>query len=213
MNKQELINKTRNFVKEKLYNEGSGHDWFHIVRVCNMAKYIGEKESADMFIVEMTALLHDIDDWKFSNSHSTSQTENFLLSINVNKTDIDKIISIIKTISFKGGIVDSTQNTIEGMVVQDADRLDALGAIGIARAFTYGGSKNRNIYNPDIKPIEFKSLEEVKNKENHTINHFYEKLLKLKNLMNTKTAKEIAKERHSYMENFLNEFYKEWDFK
>lgn len=213
MNKQELINKTRNFVKEKLYNEGSGHDWFHIVRVCNMAKYIGEKESADMFIVEMTALLHDIDDWKFSNSHSTSQTENFLLSINVNKTDIDKIISIIKTISFKGGIVDSTQNTIEGMVVQDADRLDALGAIGIARAFTYGGSKNRNIYNPDIKPIEFKSLEEVKNKENHTINHFYEKLLKLKNLMNTKTAKEIAKERHSYMENFLNEFYKEWNFK
>lgn len=115
--------------------------------------------------------------------------------------------------SFKGGVVDSTQNTIEGMIVQDADRLDAIGAIGIARTFTYGGYRNNLIYDPDIKPIEFTSLDEVKNKENTTINHFYEKLLKLKDLMNTSTAKEIAKRKHDFMVDFLNEFYYEWDFK
>ena len=214
MDKNLIIQKTKDFVKEKLYGEGSGHDWFHIERVYNLAKFIGEKENADLFIVEITALLHDIDDWKFSEGTDTNTTvtESFLTSINVANDDIYKIISIIKTMSFKGGVVDSTQSSIEGMVVQDADRLDAIGAIGIARTFAYGGSKGRQIYDPSIKPIDFTSLEQVKNEENHTINHFYEKLLILKDLMNTKTAKEIAEKRHKFMENFLDEFYSEWNF-
>ena len=213
MNKALILEKTRDFVKEKMYKEGSGHDWFHVERVCNMSKYLAQKESADMFIVEMTALLHDIDDWKFSDVYNTTVTEEFLKSVEVSEEDSNRILNIIKTMSYKGGVVDSTQNTTEGMVVQDADRLDALGAIGIARAFAYGGSKNRSMYDPSIKPIDFKSLDEVKNKDNHTINHFYEKLFKLKDLMNTNTAKEIAKKRHKYMENFIEEFYSEWNFK
>lgn len=214
MDKNKMIKNTKDFVKEKLYGEGSGHDWFHIERVYNLAKFIGEKENADLFIVEMTALLHDIDDWKFSDGTETNTTvtENFLNSIDVSKDDINKIISIIKTMSFKGGVVDSTQISIEGKVVQDADRLDAIGAIGIARTFAYGGSKGRPIYDPSITPMNFESLEQVKSLENHTVNHFYEKLLKLKDLMNTKTAKEIAKKRHEFMESFLDEFYSEWNF-
>lgn len=213
MDKALILEKTREFVKDKMYKEGSGHDWFHVERVCNMAKYLAQKESADMFVVEMTALLHDIDDWKFSDVYNTTVTEEFLKSVEVSEEDSNRILNIIKTMSYKGGVVDSTQNTTEGMVVQDADRLDALGAIGIARAFAYGGSKNRSMYDPSIKPIDFKSLDEVKNKDNHTINHFYEKLFKLKDLMNTNTAKEIAKKRHKYMENFIEEFYSEWNFK
>ena len=214
MDKTLMIDKTKEFVKNKLYGEGSGHDWFHIERVYNLAKYIGKKEKADSFIFEMCALLHDIDDWKFSNTNDiqTTVTENFLKSINIDGSSLEQIIKIIQTMSFKGGIVDSTQTTIEGKVVQDADRLDAIGAIGIARTFAYGGHKNRLIYDPDIKPMDFKSLEEVKNAENHTINHFYEKLLKLKDLMNTDTAKELAEKRHKFMENFLEEFYEEWNF-
>lgn len=214
MDKTLIIEKTKEFVKNKLYGEGSGHDWFHIERVYNLAKYLAHKENADSFIIEMTALLHDIDDWKFSNSNDTNTTvtEKFLKSINVDNDSFNKIINIIQTMSFKGGVVDSTQHTIEGKVVQDADRLDAIGAIGIARTFSYGGSKNRLMYDPAIKPMYFKSLDDVKNENNHTINHFYEKLLKLKNLMNTATAKEIAEKRHKFMEDFLNEFYCEWNF-
>lgn len=213
MNKLDIINKTKQFVKVELSNEGSGHDWYHIERVYNMSKYIAKKENADLFIVKMAALLHDIDDWKFSDKQDTTKTEKFLKSVNVDKVEFEKILSIIKRISFKGGVVDSTQDSIEGMVVQDADRLDVIGAIGIARAFTYGGFKNRVIYDPSINPIEFKTLKDVKHKDNHTINHFYEKLLKLKDLMNTNTAKEIAVKRHKFMEQFLEEFYLEWDFK
>lgn len=214
MDKNLIIEETKKFVKNKLYGEGSGHDWFHIERVYNLAKYLAEKENANSFIVEMTALLHDIDDWKFSNTNETNTTvtENFLKSINIDEDNLKKIIEIIQTMSFKGGIVDSTQNTIEGKVVQDADRLDAIGAIGIARTFAYGGSKNRLMYDPSIKPMDFESLDQVKNAKNHTINHFYEKLLKLKDLINTNTAKEIAEKRHKFMEEFLNEFYSEWNF-
>ena len=214
MDKILMIEKTKEFVKNKLYGEGSGHDWYHIERVYNLAKYIAEKENADSFIVEMTSLLHDIDDWKFSKSNdsNTTVTEKFLKSIEVDDESFKTIIKIIQTMSYKGGVVDSTQHTIEGKIVQDADRLDAIGAIGIARTFAYGGHKNRPIYDPSIKPMDFKSLDEVKNAENHTINHFYEKLLKLKDLMNTDTAKEIAKKRHKFMEDFLQEFYSEWNF-
>lgn len=210
MNKDIILKETKTFVKDKLYKEGSGHDWFHIKRVYNLATYICEKEGGDEFIIKMTALLHDIDDWKFSNNSKT--TENFLKSLNVDEESIHKIISIIATMSYKGGVVDSSQNNIEGKIVQDADRLDAIGAIGIARAFTYGGSKNRLMYDPDVKPMDFKSLDEVKNFNNHTINHFYEKLLKLRDLINTDTAKQIAEERHRFMEIYLDEFYYEWNF-
>lgn len=210
MEKDIIINKTRAFVKDKLQNEGSGHDWFHIERVYNLATYLCKKENGDEFIIKMAVLLHDIDDWKFSNNNNT--TKNFLQSLNIDPSSYNKIMNIINTISYKGGIENSAQHDIEGKIVQDADRLDAMGAIGIARTFTYGGNKNRLIYNPSIKPKEFNSLEEVKNSNNHTINHFYEKLLKLKNLMNTDTAKQIAEERHRFMELFLDEFYYEWNF-
>lgn len=215
MDQNFIIEKTKEFVKEKLYNEGSGHDWFHIERVYNLSKFLADKEGADSFIVELSSLLHDIEDWKFSNTNETSTNliEEFLKGLDVSQDYIKKITNIIKTMSYKGGVVDSTQNTIEGKVVQDADRLDAIGAIGIARAFTYGGYKNRTIYNPLVNPMKFSSLDEVKNKENHTINHFYEKLLKLKDLMNTDSAKEIANKRHEFMEGFLDEFYSEWNFK
>lgn len=215
MDKTLIIENTKKFVYDKLYGEGSGHDWFHIERVYNTSKFLASKENADSFIVEMTALLHDIDDWKFFEGIETnnSRTETFLRSQNLDDASINHILTIIRTMSFKGGVVDSTQNTIEGMVVQDADRLDAIGAIGVARTFAYGGHKNRPMYDPNIKPIEFSSLDEVKNAENHTINHFYEKLLKLKDLMNTEAARKLAEERHDFMLRFLDEFYKEWNFK
>lgn len=214
MIKDEMIHKTKVFVKEKLYGEGSGHDWFHIERVYNMALYLAEKENADTFVVGMTALLHDIDDWKFSDSieGDTTVTEEFLYTLGVEREAQEQILKIIQTMSYKGGVVDSTQHTIEGKVVQDADRLDAIGAIGIARTFAYGGSKNRMMYDESINPMTFSSLEEVKNTTNHTINHFYEKLLKLKDLMNTETAKIVAEERHIFMEHFLQQFYNEWYF-
>lgn len=210
MNKDIILKETKSFVKDKLYKEGSGHDWFHIKRVYNLATYLCEKEGGDEFIIKMTALLHDIDDWKFSNNSKI--TENFLKSLNMDEKLIHRIMYIITTMSYKGGVTDSTQNTLEGKIVQDADRLDAMGAVGIARAFTYGGSKNRLMYNPDIKPMNFQNLEEVKQADNHTINHFYEKLLKLKDLINTDTAKQIAEERHRFMEIYLDEFYYEWNF-
>lgn len=210
MNKDIILKETKTFVKDKLYKEGSGHDWFHIKRVYNLATYICEKEGGNEFIIKMTALLHDIDDWKFSNNSKT--TEDFLKSLHVDEKSIHKIMNIITTMSYKGGVVDSSQNNIEGKIVQDADRLDAMGAIGIARAFTYGGSKNRLMYDPDIKPMDFQNLDEVKNLNNHTINHFYEKLLKLRDLINTDTAKQIAEERHRFMEIYLDEFYYEWNF-
>ena len=210
MNKDIILKKTKAFVKDKLYKESSGHDWFHTKRVYNLATYICEKEGGDDFIIKMAALLHDIDDWKFSNNSKT--TENFLKSLNLDEESIHKIMNIITTMSYKGGVVDSSQNNIEGKIVQDADRLDAIGAIGIARAFTYGGSKNRSMYDPDVKPMDFQNLDEVKNLNNHTINHFYEKLLKLRDLINTDTAQQIAEERHRFIEIYLDEFFYEWNF-
>ncbi|SHH69595.1 HD domain-containing protein [Clostridium grantii] len=214
MDKNLIIEKTKAFVKEKLDGEGTGHDWWHILRVYKSAVFIAKKENANIFVVELAALLHDIADWKFHDGNSNIGAEissKWLESIGVDSIYIDQICTIIKTLSFKGGTVDSTQYTIEGKVVQDADRLDAIGAIGIARTFAYGGNKNREMYNPSIPPKSFNDFNQYKDAKNTTVNHFYEKLLKLKDLMNTSSGKEIAKKRHEFMENYLTEFYNEWN--
>ncbi|MDF2698675.1 MAG: metal dependent phosphohydrolase [Haloplasmataceae bacterium] len=211
MDKLFIIDKTVEFVKNKMEGEGTGHDYWHIVRVNNLAKYIGMKENCDMFIVELAALLHDIGDWKFHGDTNTGIIENWLNSLNVETSVVEKVVSIIKNLSYKGGTVSSYQETIEGKVVQDADRLDAIGAIGIARTFAYGASIGREIYNPNILPIEAINFEQYKNYQGTTINHFYEKLLILKDKMNTETGKSIALKRHAYMEMYLEEFYVEWN--
>ena len=216
MDKNLIIEKTKAYVREKLEGEGTGHDWWHIVRVHDCARYIGEIEKADLFIVELAALLHDIADWKFNedNMHKGEElSREWLQSLAVEEHIINKVTTIIGTMSYKGGTTDATQHTIEGMVVQDADRLDAIGAIGVARAFAYGGFKSRQLYNPEVKPQEFKDFEDYKKSEGTTVNHFYEKLLLLKDLMNTETAKKVAAERHGFMEQFLEQFYREWESK
>ena len=214
MNKELIINKTKDYIKERMEGEATGHDWWHVLRVYKTSKYIGEKENADMLIVELAALLHDISDWKFNNGNSdvgVKLASEWLKTLEVEEEAISKIANIIGTLSFKGGTTVSYQETIEGRVVQDADRLDAIGAIGIARTFAYGGYKGREIYSPDIKPETYKSFEEYKNNQGTTINHFYEKLLLLKDLMNTETGKILANERHEFMESYLLQFFKEWD--
>jgi len=216
MNKKLIIKNTEEFIKNKLSGEGSGHDWWHIYRVWNNALYIGKREKADMFVVQLAALLHDISDWKFNNGDDTvgpKLAREWLEKQKVEEEIISHVCEIIKDLSFKGAGVKSQMPTIEGMIVQDSDRLDAIGAIGIARTFAYGGHKNNEMYNPNIKPALHTSFEQYKNNSSSTINHFYEKLLLLKDLMNTETAKKIAEKRHKYMEKFLDEFYKEWSGK
>lgn len=214
MDKKLIINATKEYIKNKLDGEATGHDWWHILRVYKTAKYIGEKENVDLFVVELAALLHDIADWKFNQDNmdiGSYLAGEWLKSLNVPEDVIRKITKIIKTISFKGGTTNSNQETIEGKVVQDADRLDAIGAIGIARTFAYGGFKGREIYNPEIKPKVYNNFEEYKKSKGTTINHFYEKLLLLKDLMNTKTGKAMAQERQEFMEKYLKQFFREWD--
>ena len=209
-----LIQKTISFVKEKLENAESGHDWFHIERVYKNAMLIAKSENCDQTIVQLGALLHDIADSKFHDGDETigpKTARNFLESENVDNYIIEQIIFIIENISFKGGNFDRKKSTIELEIVQDADRLDAIGAIGIARTFNYGGFKNRQIYNPEILPNLKMTKEEYKNSDAPTINHFYEKLLLLKNKMNTETGKKIAVSRHQFIETFLEQFYKEWN--
>ena len=216
MNKQEIINKTEAFVKKTLKNAEGGHDWFHILRVWNNAKLIAKNENVDIFIVELGALLHDIADAKFYNGDETvgpKVAREFLESEHVSEEIILHIENIIKNISYKGGNFKQTFTSPELAVIQDADRLDAIGAIGIARCFNYGGFKNRPLYNPDIKPNLNLTKEQYKNSKAPTINHFYEKLLLLKDRMNTVSGKKIAKERHQYMDNFLQQFYNEWNGK
>ena len=216
MNEQQIIDTTILFVKEELKNAEGGHDWFHIERVFNNAKLIAKGESATTFIIELGALLHDIADSKFHNGDETvgpKKATQFLLSQNVDSAIIEHVVQIIKNISFKGGNIQRTFSSIELDIVQDADRLDAIGAIGIARCFHYGGFKNREIYNPEIKPNLNMSKEEYKNSTAPTINHFYEKLLLLKDKMNTKTGKQLAEKRHKVMEQYLTQFYDEWNGK
>ena len=209
-----LLDKTMLFVKEKLENAEGGHDWFHIERVYKNAILISKEEDCDITIVKLGALLHDIADSKFhggDESVGPKIAREFLSSENVSEEIITHVINIIENISFKGGNFEKKFTSKELEIVQDADRLDAIGAIGIARTFNYGGFKNRQLYNPEILPNLNMSKEEYKNSDAPTINHFYEKLLLLKDKMNTDTGKKIAQERHLYMETFLEQFHLEWN--
>jgi len=209
-----LIDKTIAFVKEKLDNAEGGHDWFHIERVYKNSILIAQEEDCDLTVVKLGALLHDIADSKFYDGDETigpKTARAFLESENVFEETINHVINIIENISFKGGSFENKFSSKELEIVQDADRLDAIGAIGIARTFNYGGFKNRALYNPSIAPNLNMSKEEYKNSNSPTLNHFYEKLLLLKDKMNTETGKKIAEARHQYMENFLSQFYAEWE--
>ena len=214
MNTTDLINKTVLFVKHELKDSEGGHDWFHIERVYKNALSISKNEKCDATVVALSALLHDIADSKFHNGDENigpKKAREFLESQSVSEEIIFHVVSIIKNISYKGGNFEKQFQSIELDIVQDADRLDAIGAIGIARTFNYGGFKNRPLYNPIIAPNLHMSKEEYKNSDAPTLNHFYEKLLLLKDKMNTETGKRIAQDRHHFMELFLSQFYAEWD--
>lgn len=209
-----LIENTISFVKEKLENAEGGHDWFHIERVYKNSLLIAKEEDCDLTVVQLGALLHDIADSKFHDGDETvgpRTARAFLENQNVEEPIIQQVINIIENISFKGGNFEKKFNSKELEIVQDADRLDAIGAIGIARTFNYGGFKNRSLYNPQIAPNLNMSKEEYKNSDSPTLNHFYEKLLLLKDKMNTPTGKKIAEARHQYMEDFLSQFLAEWN--
>jgi uncharacterized protein len=210
----EIIEHTIRFVKEQLKNAEGGHDWFHIERVYKIALLIAKEEKCDLEVVKLAALLHDIADSKFHNGDESvgpKTARTFLEAQNVKEETILHVIAIIENISFKGGNFDQQFHSKELEIVQDADRLDAIGAIGIARTFNYGGFKNRALYDPEIAPNLSMSKEEYKKSEAPTINHFYEKLLLLKDKMNTETGKKIAKKRHDFMIHFLAQFYAEWE--
>ncbi|MDU8884572.1 HD domain-containing protein [Yeosuana sp. MJ-SS3] len=211
-----LIDITKRFVKKTLKNAEGGHDWFHTLRVFNNSKLIAKTEDVDMQVVCLGALLHDIADSKFydgDESMGPKIAREFLFKHDVDSAIIEHVVKIIENISFKGGNTEQEFNSKELDVIQDADRLDAIGAIGIARCFNYGGYKNRTLFDPSILPKMNMTKEEYKTSTAPTINHFYEKLLLLKDKMNTKTGKRIAQERHQFMEQFLEQFYAEWDGK
>ena len=214
MKQNDIINTTITFVKSELENAEGGHDWFHIERVFKNSLLIANGENCDILVVQLGALLHDIADSKFHSGDETvgpKKARLFLENNSVSENTIVHVVKIIENISFKGGNTEKKFHSLELDIVQDADRLDAIGAIGIARTFNYGGFKNRAIYNPEIAPNLQMSKEEYKNSTAPTINHFYEKLLLLKDKMNTKTGIQIAQERHQFMEVFLSQFYSEWN--
>jgi len=208
-----IIQQTADFIKNRLQGEGSGHDWWHTHRVWQTAKHIAHCEHADVLIVELAALLHDVADWKFYDGDETvgpRVAREFLITLQVEDSIIQHVCTIIKNISFKGSNTTvRAMETLEGMIVQDADRLDAIGAVGIARTFAYGGFTHREIYNPDIPPMIHHTAEEYKKSVGPSINHFYEKLLLLKDRMNTATGKQLANKRHAFMELFLQQFFDE----
>lgn len=197
MNQQLILKYTQDYIFSEFSGEATGHDFFHVKRVVKLAKQIGKEENADLFLVELAAWLHDVGDYKLHDGvdQSAAMISDFLVELNVSQAIIAKIIEIVSQVSFSKGI---QPTSLEAKIVQDADRMDALGAIGIARAFAYGGSKQREIYNPE-------------NPELTSIQHFYDKLLKLKDLMNTVSAKRIAEQRHLFLENYLKQFYHEWE--
>jgi uncharacterized protein len=212
---QKIIDQTADHVKQKFNGEGTGHDWWHMRRVWRLSKTIAANESgANLFVVELGALLHDIADWKFQDGDEEAgpvAAREWLSQLSASEHVIQQIEEIIRTVSFKGAGVDSNMKTIEGKIIHDADKLDALGAIGIARTFAYGGANHRGLYDPTDVAELHTNFESYKQNKGASINHFYEKLLLLKDRMYTETAKSIAEERHRYMELFLSEFYAEWD--
>jgi uncharacterized protein len=211
---QKIISATIDFVKETLANAEGGHDWWHIYRVWNNAKQIAKAEAVDNFIVELGALLHDIADSKFNNGDEElgpKLARKFLVTLNLDESVISHVEKIIANISFKGGHQMQNFKSPELDIVQDADRLDALGAIGIARAFNYGGHKGREIYNPTVEPNMNLTKEEYKNSKAPTLNHFYEKLFLLKDRMNTQKGRMMAQNRHDFMLAYIDQFYSEWD--
>jgi len=210
---QKDITKTFEFIKAKFEGEGTGHDWWHIYRVWQDSIKIGKRENADLFVVEMAALLHDLEDYKFhENKIGEKMVRKWLNQLKLDKNLTKKIVEVIEGVSFKGAQQKDRFRTIESKVVADADRLDAMGAIGIARAFAYGGSVGRPLFDQKIKPILHKDFEHYKKYGNSsTINHFYEKLFLLKDRMNTTMGQKIAKSRHKFMEDYLTRFYDEWN--
>ena len=209
----EIIEQTEMYVRNELGDEATGHDWFHVDRVRRTALHICKQENTgDPFIIEMASLLHDIPDEKLNDSAEAGENKlnSFFQTISLPEEVENSIIQIIESISYKGGRKTELE-TIEAKIVQDADRLDAIGAIGIARTFAYGGKKGQPIYNPSVNVREEMSLEEYRKGKSTSIHHFYEKLLKLKDLLNTASAKKLAESRHQMMVNFLEQFYLEWD--
>ncbi|CAM4238928.1 phosphohydrolase [Bacillus manliponensis] len=206
------IQETILFVKNILQNDASGHDWYHIERVHKLAVALNEKERGKRFIIEMAALLHDVADEKLNESEEAGMKKvtDWLEKLEVEQSDMDHILHIIANMSYKGGHGGKVE-TLEGKIVQDADRLDALGAIGIARTFAYGGAKGRLMYDPKVPPRQEMTKEEYRKSNDPSLNHFYEKLLKLKDLMNTEAGKAEAEIRHRYMEEFIEQFMKEWN--
>ncbi len=200
-------------VKKFCEHDTTGHDWWHVQRVTQLALHIANAEGANLAWVEPAALVHDTDDWKLSGANGYPNATRMLLAVGYNNHQVDRILEIVEQVSYKGAGVDTAPGSLEAMVVQDADRLDAIGAIGIARAFAFGGSKQRPLYLPNVEPQFHSTFEEYKTAKGHTINHFYEKLLLLKDRMNTATAKALAEERHRFMETFLEQFYREWNYK
>ena len=217
MEKEEVIEKSVAFVKENLNNTDSGHDWWHVYRVLKLARHIAAHEKdADLFIVELGVLFHDIADYKFHGGDKKvgpKRTREFLSSLSLDEKIIAKVEDIVKKASYSDTIGFQGQKSKELQIVQDADRLDAMGAMGIARAFIYGGHKKRPIYNPSINPKLNMTSEEYRKADSPTINHFYEKLLLLKDRMNTSAARKMAENRHRFMEKYLGEFYDEWEGK
>ena len=213
MTQTDIIQKTADFIKQEFGDDSSGHDWWHIYRVWKNAISICERERADLFIVELAALLHDLDDWKFNESEDETprRAQAWMEACGVDSQINQTVCEIIMHVSYKGAQVENKMNTLEGFIVQDADRLDAIGAIGIGRAFAYGGYKSRPMYDPETENQMHASFEQYKNSKSATINHFYEKLLLLKDKMNTATAKKIAEQRHEIMLKFLEQFMNEWE--
>jgi len=211
---QNIIDAVAAHVKQQFSGEASGHDWWHIARVTEVAKRIADEEHADQFVVQLGALLHDIADFKFHNNDLTAgpKAARALLSeLDVEKPIIDQVCHIVENVSYKGAAVKSTMESLEGKIVQDADRLDALGAIGIARVFAFGGAAGRVLHDPAYEPQLHQTFEAYSSADNPSIGHFHEKLLLLRDRMNTKTGRRIAQNRHSIMEQFLKDFYREWD--